>query len=175
MAARITSLEVLESFRSALILFLSVARRSCDEASEEVKRTRLWLQQDQRMHWEQQIRKRRRSLDAAVQELFSARLSGLRMSTTAQENEVRKWKAAVAEAEEKLRNVKRWSRDFDHEADPLVKRLESLRYSLDFDLPKGVIFLSEAQKILESYIQSPPTTSAPPPPASSTPPSPSSD
>ncbi len=175
MAARITSLEVLEAFRSALILFLSVARRSCDEVSEEVKRTRLWLQQDQRMHWEQQIRKRRRALDAAVQELFSARLSGLRMSTTNQENEVRKWKAAVAEAEEKLRNVKRWSRDFDHEADPLVKRLESLRYSLDFDLPKGVNFLSEAQKILESYVQSPPTASTPPPPESSTPPSPSSD
>src|SRR5688572_3151604 len=128
MAARITSLETLETFRSALIIFMAVARRGCDEAVEEVRRTRLWLQQDQRMHWEQQIRKRRKMLDMAVQELFSARLSGLRMSTTAQENQVRKMKAAVAEAEEKLRNVKRWSRDFDHEADPLVKRLETLRF-----------------------------------------------
>jgi hypothetical protein len=93
------------------------------------------------------------------------------MSTTAQENAVRKAKAAVAEAEEKLRHVKRWNRDFDHAADPLVKRLESLRFNLDFELPKGVSFLSEAQKILESYVTSPPAPAAPPPPA----PSPSSD
>jgi hypothetical protein len=109
-----------------------------------------------------------------VQELFSARLSKLRMGTTAQENEVRKMKAAVAEAEEKLRNVKRWSRDFDHDADPLVKRLETLRFSLDYELPKGVHFLSEAQKILESYVQNPSAPAATPPP-SSPPPIPSSD
>lgn len=174
MAARITSLEALETFRSALIIFLTVARRSCDEVVQEVRRTRLWLQQDQRQHWERQIRKRQKLLDAAVQELFSARLSGLRMGTQAQENEVRKMKAAVAEAEEKLRNVKRWARDFDHDADPLVKQLETLRFSLDYELAKGVHFLSEAQKILESYLQSPPAPAAPAPP-SSTPPSPSSD
>src|SRR6478609_6022587 len=98
MAARITSLEALETFRSALIIFLTVSRRSCDEVVQEVRRTRLWLQQDQRQHWEHQIRKRRKLLDAAVQELFSARLSGLRMGTQAQENEVRKMKSAVAEA-----------------------------------------------------------------------------
>jgi hypothetical protein len=174
MAARITSLEILETFRSALIIFLTVARRTCDEVVEEVRRTRLWLQQDQRLHWETQIRKRRKLLDAAVQELFSARLSGLRMSTTAQENEVRKMKIAVAEAEEKLRNVKRWARDFDHDADPLVKRLETLRFSLDYELPKGVHFLSEARKILETYVQSAPAPAAPPPP-STIPPSPSAD
>src|SRR5688572_28030126 len=139
MAARITSLDALESFRAALIVFLSTARRSADEVVEQVKRVRLWLQQDQRLHWEGQIRRRRKLLDLAKQELFSARLSGLRMSTTAQENAVRKAEAAVAEAEEKLRNVKRWSRDFDHMVDPMVKRLEGLRYYLDYDLPKGVI------------------------------------
>jgi hypothetical protein len=164
MAARITSLDVLETFRSALIVFLSNARRSADEVVEQVRRVRLWLQGDQRLHWENQIRRRRKALDAAVQELFSARLSGLRMSTTAQENAVRKAKAAVAEAEEKLRNVKRWVRDYDHAIEPLVKRLESLRYYLDFELPKGVSFLSEAQKILESYVASPPAPAAPTPP-----------
>jgi hypothetical protein len=172
MAARITSLEVLETFRSALIVFLTIARRCTDEVTEEARRTRLWLQQDQRLHWEGQIRRRRKLLDAAVQELFSARLSGLRMSTSAQENAVRKAKLAVAEAEEKLRNVKRWNRDFDHVADPLVKRLESLRFNLDFELPKGVTFLSEAQKILEAYVTSPPAPVGPPPPPA---PSPASD
>ena len=172
MAARITSLEVLETFRSALIVFLTSARRSADEVVDEVRRTRQWLQHDQRMHWEGQIRRRRKILDAATQELFSARLSGAHMSTTVKEAAVRKAKLAVAEAEEKLRNVKLWSRDFDHLADPLVKRLESLRYYLDYELPKGVSFLSEAQKILESYITSAPAPAGPPPPSA---PSPSTD
>lgn len=169
MEARVTSLEVLESFRSALIVFLTSARRSADEVSDQVRRTRLWLQGDQRTHWENEIRKRQKKLDFAQQELFTARLSGLRMSTTAQENAVRKAKLALGEAEEKLRNTKKWSRDFDHASEPLVKRLESLRYFLDFDLPKGVSFLSEAQKILESYASAPPPASVPPPTASSDP------
>lgn len=167
MAARITSLDALEAFRASLIVFLTHARRSADEVVEQVKRVRLWLQQDQRLHWEGQIRRRRKLLDLAKQELFSAKLSGLRMSTTAQENAVRKAEAAVVEAEEKLRNVKKWSRDYDHAIEPLVKRLEGLRYFLDFDLPKGVIFLSEAQRILEGYVESPPPPAAPAPPPTS--------
>ena len=168
MDARITSLDVLESFRAALIIFLTTGRRSVDEVIEQVRRTRLWLQHDQRLHWEAQMRKRQKLLDAAQQALMSARLSGLRMSTTTQENDVRKAKAALVEAEEKKRNVKRWVRDYDHAVDPLVKRLEGLRYYLDFELPKGVSFLSEAQKILEAYATSPPPPSAPPPPANPT-------
>jgi hypothetical protein len=167
MAARITSLEVLESFRASLIVFLATARRCADEVAEQVRRTRLWLQNDQRLHWEGQIRKRRKLLDAAQQELFSARLSGLRMSTTAQELAVRKAKEAVAEAEEKLRNTKKWARDYDHAVDPLVKRLEGLRYYLDHDLPKGVLFLMEAQKTLEGYVTNAPAPSTQPPPPSS--------
>lgn len=169
MAARITSLEVLETFRSALIVFLTIARRSADEVSDEVRRTRIWLQNDQRMHWESQIRKRQKLLDAAVQELFSARLSGAHISTAVKEQAVRKAKRAVAEAEEKLRAVKKWNRDFDHAVDPLVKRLESLRYYLDFELPKGVSFLSEAQKILEAYATSSLAPAPAPPPPSQPP------
>ena len=159
MAARLTSIEVLETFRSALIVFLTQTRRSLDEVTEQVRRIRLWLQHDQRLHWEGQIRKRQKLLDAARQELMTARLSGLRMSTTAQENAFRKAKLALDEAEEKLRNTKRWSRDYDSMVDPLVKRLESLRYTLDFEMPKGVAFLTEAQKILEDYVSMPPPPS----------------
>src|SRR5688572_5667525 len=140
MAARITSLDALESFRAALIVFMTTGRRSADEVIEQVRRIRIWLQGDQRLHWEAQIRKRRKMLDIAQQELFSARLSGIRASTTFQQNAVRKAKEAVEEAETKLRNVKHWSRDYDHLVEPFVKRLEGLRYYLDYELPKGVHF-----------------------------------
>ena len=46
MAARITSLDALESFRAALIVFLTTGRRTADEVIEQVRRVRLWLQNE---------------------------------------------------------------------------------------------------------------------------------
>ncbi len=158
--AKVTSLDALERFRADLIVFITTAHRCVDEASDEVKRTRGWLQGEQRMHWEGQARLRKRVLDQAEADLYSARLSGLKDRTIVQEEAVRKAKRAMAEAEDKLRALKKWNRDFDNNADPLVRRLEGIRYFLDHDLPKALTFLVRAQETLEAYAESPP-----PPPA----------
>ena len=113
------------------------------------------------MHWEGEARKRKRVLDQAEADLYSARLSGLKDRTQVQENAVRKAKAAMAEAEEKLLRVKKWNRDFDNATDSLVKRLEGMRYFLDHDLPKALTFLVQAQRTLESYAETPTPRSTP--------------
>ena len=158
--AKVTSLDALERFRADLIVFITTAHRCVDEAGDEVKRTRGWLQGEQRMHWEGQARLRKRVLDQAEADLYSARLSGLKDRTIVQEEAVRKAKRAMAEAEDKLRALKKWNRDFDNNADPLVRRMEGMRYFLDHDLPKALTFLVQAQQTLEAYAESPP-----PPPA----------
>ena len=151
--AKVTSLDALESFRASLIVFMTTAHRCVDEGGDEVRRTRMWLQGEQRMHWEGECRKRKRVLDQAEADLYSARLSGLKDRTQVQENAVRKAKAAMAEAEEKLVRVKKWNRDFDDDADPLVKRLEGMRYFLDHDMPKALTYLVQAHRTLESYAE----------------------
>lgn len=158
--AKVTSLDALESFRANLIIFITTSHRCVDEAGDEVRRTRQWLQGEQRMHWEGEARKRKRVLDQAEADLYSARLSGLKDRTIVQETAVRKAKAAMGEAEDKLRMVKKWNRDFDNHADSLVKRLEGMRYFLDHDMPKALTYLVQAQKTLEAYADS-----APPPAA----------
>lgn len=70
--ARVTTTDAFESFRASLILFLGKARRSVDDAGDEVRRTRLWLQHDQILHWDGEIRRRTKTLDQAQQELRSA-------------------------------------------------------------------------------------------------------
>ena len=160
---RVTSIEVLESFRASLIIFLTKARRGVAEVGDEVRRTQLWLQHDRRVHWEGQVRKWRKLLDQAEQELFSAKLSALRDTTTAQQAAVRKAKHALEDAEKKLRNVKKWSRDFAENADPLMKGMEGLREYLDQDMPKAVTFLVQAQRSLDSYTEAPPPATAPAP------------
>ena len=159
--AKVTSLDALESFRANLIIFMTTAHRCVDEAGDEVRKTRQWLQGEQRMYWEGEARKRKRTLEQAEADLYSARLSGLKDRTTVQEEAVRKGKRAMAEAEDKLRALKKWNRDFDHHADPLVKRLDGLRYFLDHDMPKALAYLVQAQRTLEAYADA----SAPPPAA----------
>ncbi len=151
--AKVTSVEALEYFRSNLILFLTTAHQSVDEVGDAVRRTRQWVQQEQRMHWEGELRKRRRVLEQAEQELFSAKLAEHKHTMAAREAAVSKGKRAVGEAEEKLRNVKGWNRKFDGLADPLMKRLEGLRHFLDYEMPKALSYLVQTQRTLDAYAE----------------------
>jgi hypothetical protein len=150
---KVTSIDALESFRASLIVFLTKSRRSLDEVGDDVRRTRLWLQNDQRLHWENEVRRRRRTLDQAQQELLSARLSALRETATIQKAAVQKAKHALVEAEEKLQNVKLWNRDFDGCVDPLTKRLQGIREFLDHDMPKAITFLVQSLRSLDAYAE----------------------
>jgi hypothetical protein len=168
--ARVTSIDALGTFRAAVIIFMTKARQAVDTMSDQAKRTRVWLQTDQRMHWENEIRRRQRLLDQAEQELYSARLSGLAETVTVRQAAVRKAKRVLEEAQEKLKNVKRWSQNFDAAADPMLKKLDSLREYLDHDMPDAIAFLANAQRALEAYAQSAPPAAAPPPAGEGAPP-----
>jgi hypothetical protein len=121
---------------------------------------RLWLQNDQRLHWEGELRRRTRAFDEARQELLGARLAGLRNAIANREANVRLAKQALVVAETKLRAVKTWNRDYDTSVDPLVKRLQSLRHFLDHDMPKAMAWLVQAQRTLDAYSESAPPPSA---------------
>jgi hypothetical protein len=151
--ASVTSIEVLEMFRASLIIFVNRAHGIIDEARGEIRRKRLWVQSDQRLYWEGEIRRRKRMLEQARQELLTARLSSLRDDLYPQVAAARKAELAFAEAEEKLRKVKQWSRNFESCADPLSKKLESLRQVLDDEMPKAISRLLQTQKTLESYTE----------------------
>src|SRR5512137_2149671 len=124
--AHVTSVESIEAFRSDLIIYLSKARPTLEEVSAEVLRTRIWLQNDQRIFWESQVRRRAKELEQAQQALFSAGISNLHEATDVQKMAVMRARRALEEAEQKLKTVKHWSREFDSRADPLVKQLEKL-------------------------------------------------
>lgn len=149
--AQVTAIDALENFRVNLILFATAARRNLAEVADRVNRTRFWVQEERRLFWEAELRRRERRLDLARQELMSARLSALRDRTSAQQNAVRQAMVAVAEAGEKLRRVKVWSRDFDHRVGPFLKRLEGLASYLDLDLPRAVATLARHQETLAAY------------------------
>ena len=150
--AQITSVEALEAFRAQLIVFLGEARPVMEEVSSELSRTRVWLQNDQRMSWEQELRRRERRLEEAKQELFNATISSLPTGTEALlRMTLQRAQRAVQEAEAKLRMLKRWDHELDHRAAPLMKQTEQLQGFLASDMTRAVAYLDQTLKALDAY------------------------
>ena len=162
--ARVTSVDALEAFRASLIVYVSKARPALEEVSSDVLRTRLWLQNEQRLHLENQVRRHAKELEQAQQALSSARLSQLRDTRTAEHMAVQKARRSLDEAEAKLKILKRWDREFDTRVEPLLKQLEKLHTLLSHDLVKAVASLAQATQTLQAYADVMPTAAAPTPP-----------
>jgi chromosome segregation ATPase len=155
--ANITSIEALEAFRSNLIVYLDRAGQAVDEISDEVSRTRGWLQGEQKMYWSREIKKRAQRYEMAQQALMSARLSRSGEPTEEQRRNVQSAKSAVREAEEKIARLKQWSRHFDSRVEPLAKQLGKLDNLLNGEMQKGVHWLAQASKNLREYAEMMPT------------------
>jgi hypothetical protein len=155
--AKVTSLEVIESFRAKLIVYREKAARVLDEVSDEVTRTRSWLEQDRPAYWQNQMRRFARDLEAAQQELFSARLSGLRDASYAQQAAVQRVRRQIREAEEKLKLVKQWQRQFDTRVESPARQVEKLRHFLGHDVNRALAYLNETLKNLTAYTELSPT------------------
>jgi len=151
--AKVTSLEAIESFRARLIIYREKAARVLDEVSEDVTRTRLWLETDRPTHWQNQIRQRTRELEQAQQELFSAQLSGLRDASYAQQAAIQKCRRAIRDAEEKIKIARQWLRQFDQRVETPARQAEKLRQLLSLDLVQAVAWLNEMTKTLSAYAE----------------------
>src|ERR1019366_6868326 len=97
-----------------------------------------WLQDEHRVHWEQQLRRRSKELEQAQSALFSARMSLIGQESAAEQMAVHRAKRAAEEAETKLRIIKKWDRDFDSQVQPMVKQMEKLHTLLANDMVKAV-------------------------------------
>ena len=49
--AKVTSVDALDAFRASMVIFVTKARGAVDTVRDRVRRTRNWLQHDQRVHW----------------------------------------------------------------------------------------------------------------------------
>lgn len=149
--AKITSVEAIELFRAALIVFTSQARPALEEVSGEGTRTRVWLEHDQRRHWQNELRVRNKKLEQARQELLNAKLSQFQESTALQTMAVHRAQHAVRDAEEKLVRLKRWDRELENRSAPLLKEIEQLHGFLTAEMPKAVAYLTQVIKTLDAY------------------------
>jgi len=149
--AKITSVEAIALFRAALIVFTSQARPALEEVSSDVMRARLWLENDQWRHWENELRQRNKKLEQAQSELMTARMSDFQETTSLQQMTVRRARQTVEEAEGKLKSLKRWDRELDNRAAPMLKEVEQLHSILTSEMPKAIAYLGQVVRALDAY------------------------
>jgi hypothetical protein len=149
--ANITSVDAIAAFRAALIVYRGKARPLLEEISSEVIRMRQWLEDDQRRHWENELRLRSRKLEEARAELFNATLSKLQDSTAIKQMDVQRAARAVREGEAKLRLIKKWSRELENRTGPLIKQGDQFQTYLASDLTQAIAYLDRVSDVLEAY------------------------
>jgi hypothetical protein len=151
--AQVTSVEAIESFRSALIIFLSKARPALEEMAGEVLRAKHWLQNDQRRLWEGEMKSRKKKLERAQAELFSVSMSKFQEVSSAQQLLMHKAKAACEDAEKKIALLRKWDKELDNRAEPLVKQVDQFQSFVSSELPRAIAYLGQVIKSLEAYAE----------------------
>lgn len=149
--ANVSDVEALERFRSSLVVFVERLNAVLDEVSEEVKRTRIWLQTDQKLSLQHEMKRRQRSLEQLEQEMFTARLSKLAASKTGAQMQINNQRREIRELEVRMRAVAAWLRNYDSVVETEARKVEKLRHFLDIDMKKANTFLAESVKNLSNY------------------------
>ncbi len=165
-AAQITSVEAIENFRARLIVYLGQMRPLLEEITHEAVQARLWIEGDQKRFWQDQFRRRYRKLEEARQELFAARLSSFQEASALHHMAVNRAQRAVAEAEEKLAAVKKWSLEIEDRTAPLTRQIDQLQSFLAIDMGGAVAYLDQVLTALAAYreVTRPGAASGKPPP-----------
>lgn len=161
--AQVNDVEALDRFRSRLVVYLERAGQILDEVGEEVKRTRVWLQSERRIELGRILKRAHRQLEALEQEMFSARLSGIKSAKTGQQMKINRMRRTIREIEEKQQSLRRWTRNFDASIGVELAKVEKLRHVLDTDVANGVRGLAESLRSLDEYISGAPTRREPKP------------
>jgi hypothetical protein len=165
--AKVTSIDALDAFRAALLVYVDKASRVLEDARQQMVGTRIWLQTDRQLHWKNLIRRRTAELTQAEQELLTARLSGDPGAIQDRRTIVQQAKRTLQEAEAGLSRVHHWLRHYESEVEAHAKALPQLGRFLSHDLRQAADFLERAAETLNDYAQL--ATTPPPPPGSSTP------
>lgn len=153
-SVHVRSIDAVENFRHHLIVFAAKAKPLVEDTFDDVCRSREWLRSDRRLHWENELRRRKRVLQEAQERYFNARTSNLREATTSEQMAVRRARADVEFAEQKLQLIRRWTGEFERTVWPLLKQLEQLRSVIGQELPEASRLLAELVSALDQYRES---------------------
>jgi hypothetical protein len=154
--AQVQSLSAIEDFRAALASFAHAAKSALESADVEVRRSVEWVSHRQLVFWKGELRRGEDAVASAKQDLHRARMSltafGHTPDCADQQAALAKAKARVAEAEQKIKNVQRWSLLLATEVDDYHGPARQLLAMLEGDTPRALALLDRLLRALEGYV-----------------------
>ena len=166
----VRNIDVLRSVREAFILFSEDSKHAMDSMESEVRRCIDWLTHDQRIHWQNEVKRRIEKLSSAKAELNRKQISqksGVKHDTE-QREAIREAKERLEEAQDKVENIHKWLplveqavMEYNGQARPFADLLE-------FEVERSIELLDRMINALDEYVHiQPPETFRPTlPPAS---------
>jgi hypothetical protein len=168
-SARVTSIDTLREFRSAVGRFVEEATNALGEVDADVQRTLSALRHEYLGYWQRQVRERHDLVMKARSEIYKKELTSLAESPSvvAERKAMEKAKRRVEEAEQKVEACKRHLRLLDREALLYRGQTQSLQDALGRDLPLAMHRLERMAAALEAYarLSATPNQAAAPTPA----------
>lgn len=154
--AGITNLEAIERFRAALLEFIHDGANALGEADSEVDRIQIWLEREQKIHWQQEHRRRSEEVTRAKSALYRKQLTVSSKdrppSAVDEKKALQKAQARLEESETKLRRIKHWSVQLGQEAARYKAATSSLAAVFERDLPASADMLKRALAAIEQYL-----------------------
>jgi hypothetical protein len=162
--AGVTSLAVLHEWHATVAEFQTDAGNALASLGTALDRMSNWLD-EQRRHWQHEIRKCEEAVVQAQTELRNRRFTGFTgeiPDCTVQEQALRRARARLEFAEERLEAVRRWQNRLPDEINEICEPpTRRLGFFLESDLARALAVLARQLKVLEEYANTSPSKEKP--------------
>jgi hypothetical protein len=154
--ARVDSIDAIRYFRAALVKFQESANAALTDAESEMHQAHTWLENEQRQHWQREIRKCHELLMRAKEALRMKKLfkdsTGSRPTAIDEEKAVKAAERKLAEAEQKAANVKRHLLKLPKEVQTYKGSVQRFATNVQQDIPLALAHLGEMVAKLDEYV-----------------------
>jgi hypothetical protein len=153
---QVGSLDVFRDFRAVYSKFGDSARNALVAAELEIRRMLDWLEKDQVAYWKAEIRRRDEKVNEAQTALHRKRITAAFGNVAADSEEIlmlRRAQAKLAQAEEKLKEVKQWFITVEQAVQEYRGPVQQLGNILDSGVPKALASLDRMTDTIEGYLQ----------------------
>jgi len=155
--ARVESTDAIKDFRVHLTKFQEMAGRALGDADSDINKTVRWLEGEGLNFWTSTIRKRQEQLAKAEEAFRFKRLykdaSGATPSAVEEQKAVQVAKKRLEEAQNKLANVKRWTRQLQKEISNYRGGVAGFSNAVSAGIPQAIAQLGALLDQLDKYLE----------------------
>lgn len=155
-AADVRSIDALRDVRAAVCAFAEDAKNALADVDFDIRRTLDWLQNEQRLFWQAELRRWEQNLQMAKADLARKKLGRFldhKPDTSQEEKAVRQAESRIEEAHKKLDLLKKWVPELLHAVQEYRGSSQPLASLVDVELARALARIDRMLESLEAYLR----------------------